>query len=83
MKEVSLKILDCVIAALIVVGALNWGLVGLFDIDVVALLFGQMSAVSRLIYIIIGLCALYDILSLRAISRRWHVHLNEPDRASQ
>ena len=46
---------------LLVVGGLNWALVGLFRIDLVAALFGVMSPVSRLIYILVGLSALVVI----------------------
>ena len=43
---------------LIVIGALNWGLVGLFNFDLVAFLFGNMSLWSRLVYSLVGLSAL-------------------------
>ena len=41
------------------IGAINWGLIGLFNLNLVALLFGSMSAVSRIIYGLVGLCGLY------------------------
>ncbi len=44
---------------LVVVGALNWGLVGVFKFDLVAAIFGDMSAVSRVVYTLVGLAALY------------------------
>ena len=44
-----------------IIGAVNWGLVGLFDIDLVATLFGNMSVLSRIIYVIIGICGLINI----------------------
>ena len=43
---------------LLVVGGLNWLLVGLFDFDLVAALFGDMSALSRLVYVVVGLSAI-------------------------
>jgi uncharacterized membrane protein YuzA (DUF378 family) len=46
---------------LVVIGALNWALVGLFNFNLVAAIFGSMSAVSRIIYIIVGLAGLYLI----------------------
>ena len=46
---------------LTIVGALNWGLVGLFGFNLVAFLFGEMSWLSRIIYIVIALCGLYLI----------------------
>lgn len=44
--------------ALVIIGALNWGLVGLFGIDAVAALFGDMSALSRIVYTLVGLSAI-------------------------
>ena len=44
---------------LVVVGALNWGLVGALDFDLVATLFGDMSTVSRIVYVLVGLSGLY------------------------
>jgi uncharacterized membrane protein YuzA (DUF378 family) len=49
---------------LIIVGGLNWGLVGAFDYDLVAAIFGGISALSRLVYILVGLSALYQIVPL-------------------
>ncbi|OGN07464.1 MAG: DUF378 domain-containing protein [Candidatus Yanofskybacteria bacterium RIFCSPHIGHO2_01_FULL_48_25b] len=50
---------------LVIIGALNWGLVGLFDYDVVAMIFGNMSSVTRIIYDLVGLSGLYLIFSRR------------------
>jgi len=44
---------------LLVIGGLNWGLIGLFNVDVVAMLFGQMSVLSRIVYDLVGLSALW------------------------
>jgi uncharacterized membrane protein YuzA (DUF378 family) len=46
---------------LVIVGGLNWGLVGLLDFDLVAAIFGKMSALSRIVYILVGLAAVYMI----------------------
>ena len=43
---------------LTIIGGINWGLVGAFDFDVVAFLFGSMSILSRIVYILVGLSAL-------------------------
>ncbi|MCQ2754867.1 MAG: DUF378 domain-containing protein [bacterium] len=43
---------------LVIIGALNWGLVGIFNFDLVAFLFGEMSILTRIIYTIIGICAI-------------------------
>lgn len=66
-----MKTLDVVIAVLLVVGGLNWGLVGFFGFDLVGGLFGDMSALSRLVYALVGLAAVYQGLSWKAIQRRW------------
>lgn len=48
---------------LVIVGGLNWGLVGAFDFDLVATLFSPMSTLSRVVYGLVGLGALYMIVS--------------------
>ncbi|OGY89363.1 MAG: hypothetical protein A2927_02095 [Candidatus Komeilibacteria bacterium RIFCSPLOWO2_01_FULL_45_10] len=47
--------------ALLIIGGLNWGLVGLFNFDVVAAIFGAMSTVTKIIYVLVGLAALYKL----------------------
>jgi len=49
---------------LLIIGGLNWGLVGAFDFNLVDTLFGVGSAVSRIIYILVGIAALFGIASL-------------------
>jgi len=48
---------------LVIIGGLNWGLVGFFDFDLVAKLFGDMSTLSRVIYALVGLAALYELFT--------------------
>lgn len=55
--------LDWVTLVLVIIGGLNWGLVGLFNFDLVAAILGDMSGVSRVVYILVGLSALYMIYS--------------------
>jgi uncharacterized membrane protein YuzA (DUF378 family) len=66
-----MKTLDVIAAILLVVGGLNWGLVGLFGFDLVAKLFGEMSGLSRVVYVLVGLAAIYQGISWKAINRRW------------
>jgi uncharacterized membrane protein YuzA (DUF378 family) len=67
-----MKSLDVLAAILLVVGGLNWGLVGLFQFDLVAAIGGGMSgALARIIYITVGLAGLYQAASWRGIQRRW------------
>ncbi len=61
------KIIDGLALALIIIGAINWGLVGFFEFDLVATLFGDMSAFSRIVYGIIGICGLYSLALYRRI----------------
>ncbi|MBQ7278253.1 MAG: DUF378 domain-containing protein [Clostridia bacterium] len=49
---------------LMIVGALNWGLVGLFQFDLVAALFGSMSTFSRIVYSLVGVAAIWGIVML-------------------
>jgi len=60
--------LDVVTLILVIVGALNWGLVGLFKFDLVATIvgkdFGEVNVVSRIIYILVGLSGIYQLLPL-------------------
>jgi uncharacterized membrane protein YuzA (DUF378 family) len=67
----KMKSLDVTIAILLVVGGLNWGLVGLLNFDLVASIFGQMSFLSRIVYIVVGVSAIYQALQWKAIQRRW------------
>ena len=60
-----MKILDRVALVLGIIGALNWGIVGLFRFDCVAFLFGgQTGAISRVIYALVGLAGLWCITML-------------------
>jgi uncharacterized protein len=47
--------------ALLIIGGLNWAMVGLFDVDMVATLFGPATALTRIVYVVVGLAALYSI----------------------
>jgi len=49
---------------LVVVGGLNWGLVGFLNFDLVAAIFGDMSFLSRLVYDLVGLSAVYLLITL-------------------
>ncbi len=59
--EYNMKLLDTLSLSLVIVGALNWLLVGLFRFDLVAFLFGDMSLLSRAVYIVVGICGLYAL----------------------
>lgn len=55
------KFLDCIALTIVIVGAVNWGLIGFLDFNLVASIFGSMSWLSRIIYALVGLCGLYLI----------------------
>ncbi len=55
----NLKPLDWLALVLVLVGALNWGLVGLLEFDLVATIFGEMTVISRVVYSLVGLAAIY------------------------
>ena len=65
------KVLNILTASLIVIGGLNWGLVGLFDFNLVDGIFGALSVLSRITYTLVGLSALYQVVMFRAVSSCW------------
>ena len=70
-----MKTLDVVAAVLLVVGGLNWGLVGIAHFDLVAAIFGmkfgETSVISSVVYALVGLSALYQAVSFKVIQHRW------------
>lgn len=62
----SPSVLDWIALVILFIGGLNWGLVGLFHFDLITGIFGDYSPIARIIYIIVGLCAIYVLV--RAIS---------------
>ena len=59
-----MKVIDNIALVLIIIGAINWGLVGLFNFNLVDTIFGTMSVISRIIYILVGICGLIGIKTL-------------------
>ena len=53
------KFIDSFALTIAIIGAVNWGLIGIFSFDLVAFLFGDMSWLSRIVYILVGICGLY------------------------
>ena len=65
-------ILKLIAYILVIIGALNWGLVGFFNFDLVAAIFGDMTAAARIIYALVGISALiYLLMSYRDICDRY------------
>lgn len=57
----NMKAFDYTMLTIAIIGAVNWGLVGFFSLDLVALLFGDMSILSRIVYAVVGVCGVYLI----------------------
>jgi uncharacterized membrane protein YuzA (DUF378 family) len=66
----NLTVLDWVAVVLVIIGGLNWGLVGIFSFDLVAAIFGVMSAISQIIYVLVGLSALYLVFMVGKFARK-------------
>ena len=58
-NKMKSKCFDYTMLTLVIIGAINWGLIGFFDFNLVAFLFGSMTWLSRIVYAIVGLCGLY------------------------
>jgi hypothetical protein len=72
------KFLSVLTACLIIIGGLNWGLVGILNFNLVDRLFGELSVLGRLTYILVGLSALYQVVMFRAVSACWIAPANTP-----
>ncbi len=66
----KLNALDWIAMILIIIGGLNWALVGLFSFDLVAFVFGNMSFLSRTVYILVGLGALYELATIGKLGKK-------------
>ena len=56
-----MKVIDKIALVLIIIGAINWGLIGIFNFNLVSAIFGEMSVISRIIYALVGLAGLWSI----------------------
>jgi uncharacterized membrane protein YuzA (DUF378 family) len=65
----AMSALDYLAMALLIVGGMNWAMVGLFDVDVVASVFGAGSPATRLVYVLVGIAALYAIWTAAKMGR--------------
>jgi uncharacterized membrane protein YuzA (DUF378 family) len=67
---IKMNALEWLALILLIIGGLNWGLFGILNFDVVAKIFGQMSAISRIIYSLVGIAAIYAVIfSLKPAQR--------------
>jgi uncharacterized membrane protein YuzA (DUF378 family) len=65
----TMNAVDWIAMVLLIIGGINWGLVGLFGFDLVAAIFGDMSTLSRLVYILVGLSALWCLYTATKLGR--------------
>ena len=56
-----MKTLDYIALSLVVIGAINWGLIGFFSFDLVRFIFGDMTLISRIVYALVGVSGLYAL----------------------
>ncbi|MFH0840772.1 MAG: DUF378 domain-containing protein [bacterium] len=66
----KLNVLDWIVMILVIIGAINWGLIGFFSFDLVAAIFGDMSSVTRIIYALVGIAGLYTIYLLTVMRKK-------------
>ncbi len=69
---VKMSVVDYIAMALLIIGGLNWAAVALFSVDVVATLFGVLSPATRLVYLLVGIAALYAIYLVSRWATRTH-----------
>jgi uncharacterized membrane protein YuzA (DUF378 family) len=68
----KMKAAEWIPMLLLAIGGLNWGLIGLFNFNLVSFLFGDMTPLSRIVYIVVGLCALYSLYLSTRLSNKHH-----------
>lgn len=56
--------IDWISRILVIIGGLNWGLVGISNYNVVSAIFGSMATGSKVVYILVGLAAIYELVRL-------------------
>jgi uncharacterized membrane protein YuzA (DUF378 family) len=66
----KLNALDWIALILVIIGGLNWGLVGIFNFNLVAAIFGAMSIIARIVYILVALSALYLLIFIGRLGKK-------------
>ena len=62
--------MDWLALVLVIIGAINWGLVGLAGFDLIKTIFGEMSALSRILYVLVGLSGVYVLALSNKLTRK-------------
>ncbi len=71
--------LDWLSLILVIIGGLNWGLIGGFKFDLVAAIFGDMSFISRIIYLLVGLSAIYIMVMVGSLGKKEKIALSSTE----
>ncbi|MBI4830078.1 MAG: DUF378 domain-containing protein [Candidatus Lindowbacteria bacterium] len=66
-----MKGIDVTTLFLVVLGALNWGLLGIFSFDLIATVFGSMSVLTRIVYTLIGVAGVYQLSQFKILREKW------------
>jgi uncharacterized protein len=66
----SLKVLDWVSLVLVIIGGLNWGLVGIFQFDLVVFLLGSIPVLVNIVYVLVALAAIYMLVASPKLARK-------------
>jgi len=66
----KLNVLDWIALVLVIIGGLNWGLVGLFNLDLVQLILGSIAILAKIVYVLVGLAAIYTIYLATLVTKR-------------
>jgi uncharacterized membrane protein YuzA (DUF378 family) len=69
-RSSNLTALDWAAMVLMIIGAVNWGLLGAIDVNLVSALFGEQTGPTRIVYVVVGLAGLYGIYQLAKFARR-------------
>ena len=70
-EQTYMKTIDMIAATFLFLGGINWGLIGIFGFNLVTYIFGEMSVLTRVFYILVGISAIYDAAMWKAIQKRW------------
>jgi uncharacterized membrane protein YuzA (DUF378 family) len=70
-----MKVWDVIVSILLIIGGLNFGIWGFFGVNLISMFFGEATALTRVIYAVFGLCALYEIggftFGFKSLQHRW------------
>ena len=65
-----MKVINYIVLIISIIGCVNWGLIGLFDFNLVDMLFGVGSILSRAVYILVGICGIYQLSFFSSLNER-------------